>query len=700
MGSLFDDLYESDVDTVSNQPGSSSLAAFLNVTGARLAAEPEWRPEPPKPLGAMGDKFVVNFETNGTNIRKHKPIGVTVGTYDGEWQQYYPFAHVGAGSANLSETQVRDFLLTELRGKILFNQHLKFDIHMGRRIGVDFEEIGCTVGGDPMLWAALIDGNRPSYNIDALARDYLGGVDVERIDERIMELHHPSEMVERARYQAKLVSRLCAKMIPVLDRKDLHRVRKIEEDCTFGVVEMEKNGAKIDVDLLQRWKIEIEQTIATLSRYMSEQVGGGLFKCDKKSWTRLFEKFGLPMTYLEEDDPMSEGTVKKESFKTELLEDIEHPLVVVGLNLWRVMNLYSKIYKKYAAEITPEGVIYFEYHQLRRSREHGSGVKGTITGRFSGDAQQVPNIDKHKLKFGLDWFPRKLFISDTGTVLEADAAQEEFRIAVHLSGNERILAEYEKETDTNVISFHNVMWERFKEFKPELTRTEQKSFNFAKQYGAQTLKAALMMKNIKNDVYWDIKKKRKAAKKRLDERLIEADGNPALIKAARKDYFEAMKDDRLNSTIELEDIYRKAFPEGEHLVKKYEHLARRQCNSSCRRNPISEKLHQAFPHQGYVTTLGGRRIETTNDAFAYKGLNYVSQGTGGDIGKLKLAELHRARKHTGLLLRMHVHDSFMGDVHDPETERRVKEVLWEQSIPMKVKIRWDVHTGPTWADCK
>jgi len=84
-------------------------------------------------------------------------------------------------------------------------------------------------------------------------------------------------------------------------------------------------------------------------------------------------------------------------------------------------------------------------------------------------------------------------------------------------------------------------------------------------------------------------------------------------------------------------------------------------------------------------------------------LNGVIQGSAADIMKLKLVELYKTRKETGLILRMTVHDEVCGDVPDVESARKVDEVLNSQSgfvSELRVPILWDTKFGANWKECK
>ncbi len=284
----------------------------------------------------------------------------------------------------------------------------------------------------------------------------------------------------------------------------------------------------------------------------------------------------------------------------------------------------------------------------------------------------MPNADNHSAVFGEALFPRRLFIPAEGEYLEADAMQIEQRLLVHYMDNAAIIKEYEGDRDRllrgeETVSFHRVTWEMMKRYKADMLYSHQKSFNFAKQYGAKSIKLAVMMGFI-----------------------TEKDG--AEIRKAKR-----WSDPRLDTIHEIEAAYRAMVPEGDALLDRAAHLAKPACDEFCKKG---DALHRQFPHRGYVKTFVGRRSRFPDGYKTYIGLNRVLQGTGADIMKRKLIDLHRERAYTGLLLRMTVHDAVGGDAQRAETKARVSEVLNAQSYPLKVDILWSVKTGRNWAECK
>lgn len=616
---------------------TQTLAQFLGSESPRINTN--YVPDEPPDLTGI-DEVVLNFATNGLDwAAGDHPIGVTVSTLDGQLTRFLPFAFAGG---NLDESAVKRWAREQLRGKKITNAKTKFDVHFARVWGVDLEAQGCTFS-DIQHTAALLDDHRKRFALDALAADYFPGEQfAARVDETRHHEHHAAEVDARERTTAHLVGRLRTAIYPEIDKQELRAVQDLEDAVIPTVVEMEKNGAPIDMMLLEQYGRECAAAHDALMWEISKECGFA-FEHTATGWKRLIESLRLPMP---------------DSFSESVLNEVDHPLIRKGQRASQYASLNSKIFKAYPEHIV-DGILRYNINQL------ASDEGGTVSGRFSiGLVQQVPNEENHTATFGDALFPRRLFIPGSGDYLEGDAAQIEFRLLVHYSENAELLQAYRDDPE---MSFHKTMQEMLKVYKPNMLYAHTKNYNFAAQYGARSIKLASMMGFI-----------------------TEREGDE--IRAAKR-----WNDPRLTLIHEIEAAYRSAHPEASALLDRAAHLAKPKCDEYCKR---SDALHRQYPHRGYVKTLLGRRSRFPTNYKTYIGLNRVLQGTGADIMKQKLVELHREKKHTGLLMRLTVHDAVCGDAQEPKTVAKVDEILNRQSFLLKVPILWSVGAGRNWAECK
>ena len=631
-------------------PAAQAAVEFIGVT----KRNDDWRPDELPDLTGI-DELVVNFATTGLNwAGGDHPVGLTVSTLDGRMTRFLPFGFVYGG--NHDEAAVKRWAQEQLRGKKIVNSKTKFDVHMAREWGIDLDAQGCTFS-DIQHTAALLDDHRKRFALDILVSEYLPDLPkVERVDESRHANYHASEVADRERYTAQLVGKLTAVLQPQIEAEGLREIHDLEDSVIPAVVEMEKNGALLDLALLDAYAAECNAKHDDLMWEIAREAGFA-FDHTAAGWARLLDKLGLPTP---------------EAFDEAALLEIDHPLVRKGQLASQYASLNSKTFKAYKENVSADGILRFEINQLRGDEG------GTVSGRFSiGYVQQVPNHDNHHRAFGegepddchgdCPLFPRRLFIAaDRMEAMAMDAMQIENRLFSHYANNPKVIAAYKQDPRQ---SFHKMTWGMMKAYKPDMLYSHQKNYNFATQYGAKSIKLAVMMKFI-----------------------TQREGNE--IRAAKR-----WDDPKLALIHEIERAYDKMMPEGNMLLNRAAHLAKPACDEYCNQRDVFHR--SGLEHRGFVKTLRGRRSRFPNNYKTYIGLNRVLQGTGADIMKLKIAALHRERKHTGFLMRITAHDELFGDKLDPDALKKVLEILNEQSYPeLRVPILWEGKSGRSWADCK
>ena len=647
----------------------------------------EWRPSAPPPLDGITD-IELDCETNGLRWWDgDKPVGFAVGM-PGLRTQYLPWAHKGGG--NLDEAVVKEWARRELRNKRITNLNTRFDVHMLRAWGVDLEEQGCSVS-DVGHSAALLEDRRQSFSLESIVNDYLPDEakvkrvgDLELNPKRMAE--YPAHVVAvRAEADVRQVQKLKAVFAPRIKAEGLEKVHALEDDVIFVVCEMEKNGAVIDVDLLDQWVVESGQKLEAIQQEIGKAIG-------RRSQGRLFDG-GVDSNYFNPDSaiqmeelfkalnlPISRTESGRPSFTSLVLQSIDHPVIKLVLRASKLIDLRSKYLLRYAKTVDRRtGILRYALHQLRAQKDPlDNDYAGTVSGRFSStkidkdtdegmNIQQVMKPEKQVKTYGDEFIVRRLHIpdrsiSETVEHLAADAMQIEYRLFADYTRSARLLRVYE---DNPLASFHKAVHEMLLKFKADLTYRRCKDLNFAQIYGAGTPKTAFMMEFISAEQLrlfvgkWWTKPKLKA-----------------LLKDAE----------------EIKAIYNREIPEAKPLLERAKDLAETR---------------------GYVMTLLGRRarfkrVDWTDIAMSvyfgeairtHKALNSIIQGGAADIMKTKLVEVHRERKRTGFVLRYTVHDEVDGCSPTKECTRMVNEILNRQSFPqLKVPILWEVGSGPNWAE--
>ena len=600
-----------------------------------------WRPPELTPLPSNLKSLALDFETDGLKWWDGDlPVGVAV-YHPGIGSKYYPFGHAGGG--NLPEEQVKAWVRNEIQGKTIYCHNTKFEVHMAREWGTDFEKRHNRVA-DTAHYAALLDDHRKRFALEFLAPHYLGEEKVGKdLASHEMALYPSSMVAPRAEADARQTWDLQEKMRPLMEKEGLDTVKTLEEDLIYVTCEMEKNGVHLDTNLLEQWNDETFKESHQIRRDIADEVGFVVNPSSPDDLFKLARYFDLPISLTAKGSP---------SFTDAVVSAYEHPIFNKVKRARNLSELRSRYLSNYSDQVGADGLLRYALHQLRTDEG------GTISGRYSSAAlikkenigcniQQVMKAAKQRKSYGDDHIIRQLFIPGPGMLwFSADAEQIEYRLFAHYANNPTIIQLYKDKPDH---SFHQMIMDLLQPFAPYLTYRQVKDLNFANIYGAGLAKLALMLKFITQQQFEEIRAT------------------------------ENWRSPLLQSTKDVKAIYEKEIPEATNLLK----LASRQASNV-----------------GWVRTLMGRRCRFPNKFRLHKALNGVIQGGAADIMKKKLVELHKERRYTQLLMRFPVHDEINGDIPDAEHAKRVSEILEEQTTPTRVPILWDSEVGNSWLACE
>jgi len=611
-----------------------------------------WQPDiPPERIEA--GEVAIDFETTGLkHWRGDRPVGVSAAwrERDGVLRSVYlPFGHKGGG--NLDEVQVKRWFKSTLRGKHLFGLNLPFDAHMSHAWGADLEEMGCQVG-DVGHRAALLDDYRRDFTLESIAQDELGTGKVQGLDgAKICE--YPAWMVaDYGRTDSELVLRILEKQKPRLDEQGLNEVVALEDECIFPTLEMERNGALIDIEKLAGWVKESERELSQLLQRLAAEAG---FRCDPNKvddMARLFHVRGIPIK--DWTAGSADGRTKpRPSFTDTILEAAaEHDEVIaLSRQIGHLDDLRSKYLVPYFKTAAADGILRYNLNQLKCDEG------GTISGRYSAsqvggegekegaNIQQVIAVKKQQRIHEGRYIVRELFIPAPGMrFASGDAKQIEYRVFADLSQSPRLLGAYAKDPE---LDYHELTGAIVKAYRPDFERARLKTCNFMVLFGGGAGTTAAQL---------------------------------GISESEAREVLEA---------------YDTALPEARALLKQ------------------AAKIAQT---RGYIKTRSGRRARfkpcpkhgtsgsRTPCGYCprwHKALNSAVQGTAADINKRKVTRVYKQRHAIGFTMRMTIHDELAGDVPDQAAADRLSEVLEVQEYPeMKVPILWDLKVGDNWAQCK
>ena len=608
--------------------------------------------QPPKhfPDLLRAKRIGIDCETRDPNLMTKGPggvrkdgyiVGVSVATDDG-FAEYYPVRHAAGG--NLLPENVFAWL----------RDMLKTDIpKVGANLPYDLEWLlteGVVVGGlkyDVQIAEPLLDEDRITYKLDALAEAYLGehkdeagmteaairrGIHPSKVKENIWQLH-AGEVAPYGRKDADLPLRIFAQQEVLLKDEKLWDVFQLETQLVDVIVAMRQKGVRIDLDRAHAVKKQLldeqDQIMDSLKKVAERDVD---------IWSG--DDIQAACDSLKLDYPKTEKG--NASFAAEFLESSTHEffsLISKARKLDRAGGVFidSKI-----IQMEKDGRIYPTFRQVKDDRG------GTKSGRFASanpNMQQVPARDPV-----LAPLIRGIFVPDDNCQWGVfDYSQQEPRVTVHyaylrgFSGAEAARKRYIENPDTD---YHQLVAEM-----AGITRKNAKTLNLGLAYGMGAAKAASQLGLPP------------AEAKRVYEQYHE---NVPFIKALG------------------EECTRIATNRG--YVKTL--LGRR-------------RRFQLFGPPKYSPGLIPLRKELAEDKyglplkryFVHKAMNAVIQGSSADMIKQAMVNLYKL----GEVPHLTIHDELDFSVRDLDHARMIRQEMLT-CVDLEVPLKVDCELGPSWGE--
>ncbi len=423
--------------------------------------------------------FAMDTETDGTDPQRARLVGVSLSWAEGEGA-YLPLGHRYLGAPRqvpleAATAELMPLLADPSVRKI--GQNLKYDLHVLRRHGLPVE--GCKL--DTMVAAFLLQPDRTSFNLDGLAREYLGCTTMNVADvagkgatARTLNQVEVERIAEHAAENADVTFRLARVLEPRLEGAGLLQLyERVDGPLLPVLARMEAHGIRVDVGKLRVMSREMEQALDR-ARQEIHELAGTSFNVDSPKQLReiLFERLGLKSGRL-----TAKGGVPSTDAAT--LEDLaaDHEIARRILEYRELAKLKGTYVDSLPALIHPEtGRIHTCYHPT-----------GAATGRLSSSDPNLQNIPA-RTEAGRKI--RSAFVPEEGFVFVAsDYSQMELRVLAHLCGDPELLAAFEAGED-----IHRRTASRVFGVAPPLVTDEMrrraKAVNFGILYGMSETRLA------------------------------------------------------------------------------------------------------------------------------------------------------------------------------------------------------------------
>lgn len=409
----------------------------------------------------------IDTETTGLKVATgwDDCIGVSLAfVLDGKgYKHYFAFNHeVGENCGPLTLSMLKWVL--EQGNHLLIFANVQFDILSLDTIDIHVEDQNFI---DICSMAHLIDENQPkNKGVDSLSRYYLG--EPGKVDDKALEKEKktgwrnttPEDIWEYAVTDAVTTYRIWDFL------KDHPNWTSLPEDIwprkqaliRGPLLNMKRRGAKIDIPLTMEREAYGSQKMEALITKLGMNPGS-----NQQMKKLLIDELGLPVLKVS-------PKTKAPSFTKDVMEEYD-------MMLERMDDSRAKLIKEYRGWSKTVTATYRPY--LRYVDEDGRvrcdyKPHGTVTGRFSCSEPNLQQIPKTSDK---EWNGKvkECFIAEEGyTLINADFAQLELRLATAYAGDERLKQIFLEGRDI------------FTEMSKELgfTRNDTKTFVYSTQYGA------------------------------------------------------------------------------------------------------------------------------------------------------------------------------------------------------------------------
>ncbi|HKI58335.1 MAG TPA: DNA polymerase I [Trueperaceae bacterium] len=461
-------------------------------------------------------------------------------------------------------------------------------------------------GDDPLLMAYLLDPSGAT-------------------PERLARLHGAGEWGADAASRAVVTAELLRILGGRLDGGQRHVYETLERPLQAVLAEMELAGVKLDVPLLRRQSEALSERIAAVEARVREIAGDDGLNLNSRDQVAqlLFETLGLR--------PGKRTATGKRSTAVSALEPLrgDHEAVALILEQRELSKLKSTYLDPLPDLVDPDtGRLHTTFNQAV-----------VATGRLSS---AHPNLQNIPVRTQLGREIRRAFVAEPGArLVVADYSQIELRVLAHISGEDALIAAFERGEDVHRATAAEVFGVDRRAVTAE-QRRRAKVINFGVLYG-------MGPRRLSNDLGID---------------LPEAE-------ATIRTYFERYP--RVRAYID-------------------------ETLQACRERGYVETLlgrRRSIPDIHSPNRQAREYAERT----AY---NMPIQGTAADIMKLGMLRLAPPLAASGGRLLLQVHDELVAEAPEARADEvaRLVEDAMADAYPLKVPLVAEVGVGVNWLEAK
>ena len=630
----------------------------MTLQMAMFTPKSEWVPPHELPDITGAKSIAIDVETKDPNLKTKGPgwptgdgevVGYAVAV-DG-WKGYIPIRHGGGG--NIDERIVNNWMKKVCESpaeKIMHNA--QYDAGWLRRMGF-------TLNGriiDTMVVASLLDENRFSYSLNALAFDYLAKTKSEKnlteaardfgVDPKAELWKLPSMHVgPYAEVDAELTLELWNYFKTLISKEDLWSIINLELDVLPVLIDMTWKGVRIDKDRVERTRDYLLKEEKEMLAKIKHITGMNVEVWAAQSLAKAFDSVGISYPKTEKGAP---------SFTRSFLSEHEHELPKMILRTRGLNKTHGTFINTIMKHTAVDGRIHSHINQIR------SDDGGTVSGRISmnnPNLQQIPARDPE-----LGPMIRSLFLPEEGEEWASiDFSQQEPRILVHyahaygksqghdMQGVQEFVDGYQNDPD---MDFHTMVADMAK-----IPRKQAKTINLGMMYGMGVNKLSDQL-----DIPVD------EAKKLVNQYHDRVPFVKMLMHGVMN---------KLNSRQSSGSI---------------RSILGRKCRFDLW-EPDTFAMNKALPYKDAINEHGP--TTRLRRAYTYKALNRLIQASAADMTKKAMVDIHKL----GITPLIQIHDEIAVSVSSKQQVESIVDAM-ENAVPLGVPNKVDVEIGPSWGESK
>jgi DNA polymerase I-like protein with 3'-5' exonuclease and polymerase domains len=597
-------------------------------------------------------EVAVDLETKDPNLTTLGPgwatnnghiIGIAVAA--GEYKGYFPMRHENGHNMDprITLKWIKKQLSVPEMDVIMHNA--TYDAGWLRAEGVEIK--GRII--DTMVTGALVDENRWSFGLDAMARDYAGV----RKNEQLLKaaaadfgVNPKSEMYKLppkfvggyAEQDAVATLKLWTALKVHLDKEELWDVWNMETGLIRCILDMRTKGVRVDLDRADQNKKALQKQSKLLRGMLEKEAGMEVDIWASASIQKMFDKLKMEYPRTEKGAP---------SFTKSFLN--EHPDKIAQILV--KLREFDKADSTFIDSILRHehnGRIHTELHSTRRD----SG--GTVTGRFSSsnpNLQQLPARDPD-----IKRYIRGIFIPEEGQKWGSfDYSSQEPRLLVHFASmipstiRHPIVDQIVEEFNTGDVDLHQMVADL-----ANITRKQAKTVNLGIMYGMGVAKLADQLGISKE-----------AAKDLIGRHHSKVPFVKGLADLATK---QGDKNGQIRTVMGRRCRF--------HLWE-----------------PVTFGIGKPLPYDEAMKEYGGPGGRGIRRAFTYKALNKLIQGSAADQTKKAMLDCY----NEGLTPMLTVHDELCFSIESEEQASKIKEIM-ETGMPLAIPSKIDVDIKDHWGE--